>query len=441
MKLPEYALRCISLLEDAGFATYAVGGCVRDALLVLQPHDFDLCTAATPEEMQAVFADFRLVLAGLKHGTVGVVTEGQVVEITTFRTEGDYTDSRHPGWVRFVRSIEQDLARRDFTVNAMAYSPTRGYADPFGGQQDLENRVLRAVGDPTTRFTEDALRILRGVRFSVKYALSPEKPTLDAMFSLAASMEHLAAERIFEELCKLLPLINADQCVLFAPILCQVIPELTPLLGFDQKSPYHIYDIYTHTAKVVENIPPIPALRWAALLHDIGKPAAFSVDAKGIGHFPGHAQISAQMADSVLRRLKAPTALREQVVRLIDRHMVPLTADRKILRRRLNQYGPEDTGLQLQLQRADCIATGTRTDDSEWAPVAQLLERLLAEDACLQLKDLAVNGKDLEALGFAPGKAMGQCLQHLLCQVVDEVLPNEKNALLAEAQRYWEERK
>ena len=439
MKLPEYVRRCIDLLENAGFAAYAVGGCVRDDLLGLQPHDFDLCTAATPEKTQEVFAGYRLVLAGLKHGTVGVVTEGQVVEITTFRTEGDYTDSRHPGWVRFVRNIEEDLARRDFTVNAMAYSPTRGYADPFGGQQDLAGHVLRAVGDPVTRFTEDALRILRGVRFSVKYGLLPEKATLDAMFSLAPSMKHLAAERVFEELCKLLPLINAEQCLLFAPILCQVIPELAPLSGFDQKNPHHAYDAYTHTAKAVEHTPPVLALRWAALLHDIGKPDAFFVDEKGIGHFPGHAQISAQMADSVLRRLKAPTALREQVVALIDRHMTPLTPDRKLLRRRLNQYGAEGTRLQLMLQKADCIATGTRTDDSEWAPAEVLLEELLAEDACLRLKDLAVGGKDLLALGFAPGKAMGQCLAHLLSQVIDEALPNEKKVLLDAANCYLEE--
>jgi len=436
MKLPEYALHCIELLEQAGFPTYAVGGCVRDAVLGLQPHDFDLCTAATPEEMQQVFATYRLVLAGLKHGTVGVITEGQVVEITTFRTEGDYTDSRHPGWVRFVRNIEDDLARRDFTVNAMAYSPTRGYADPFGGQKDLAAGVLRAVGEPVNRFTEDALRILRGVRFSVKYGLTPEKATLQAMFSLASTMEHLAKERIFEELCKLLPLINARQCCLFAPVLCQVIPELTPLQGFDQKSPYHIYDIYTHTAVAVENTPPGLALRWAALLHDIGKPACFITDEKGVGHFPGHAQVSVQMAEAVLIRLKAPTALRTQVVQLIERHMTPLTADRKLLRRRLNQYGAEGARLQLLLQKADCIATGTREDDREWAPVEEMLEDLLAEAACLQLKDLAVTGKDLAAIGFLPGKAMGQCLHHLLSQVVDEVLPNEKAALLEEAKKF-----
>ena len=198
MKLPEYVASCLRRLEDAGFAAYAVGGCVRDALLGIEPHDYDLCTAAAPEETQAVFAGEKLVLAGLKHGTVGVITPGGVVEITTFRAEGGYTDSRHPDWVKFVTDIEEDLARRDFTVNAMAWSPTRGLADPFGGRADLENRVLRAVGDPERRFREDALRILRGARFAVRFGLTAEPETEQAMFRLAPLMDNLALERVFD---------------------------------------------------------------------------------------------------------------------------------------------------------------------------------------------------------------------------------------------------
>lgn len=219
MLIPEAARRCLDALEQAGFAAYLVGGCVRDAYLGLTPQDYDLCTSALPEQTEAVFADQNLVLAGKKHGTVGVVTDSGVIEITTFRTEGDYADNRHPQWVRFVAHIEDDLARRDFTVNAMAYSPKRGFADPFGGRADLDAGILRAVGDPSARFEEDALRILRGVRFSVKYRLTPQPQTLEAMFRLAPLMGNLARERVFEELSKLLLYLSAEDLLLFAPIL------------------------------------------------------------------------------------------------------------------------------------------------------------------------------------------------------------------------------
>ena len=204
MKIPEYVLACLNRLEEAGFAAYIVGGCVRDNLLGLTPNDYDMCTNALPDQTEEIFSDHKLVLAGKKHGTVGVITEGGVVEITTFRTEGNYTDNRHPEWVEFVPNIEDDLARRDFTVNAMAYSPTRGLADPFGGQEDLKNKILRAVGDAEQRFREDSLRILRGARFAAKYELIPEEKTLEAMISLRGLMKNLARERVFEELCKLL---------------------------------------------------------------------------------------------------------------------------------------------------------------------------------------------------------------------------------------------
>ena len=224
MFLPEYVKHCIDALEAAGYSAYAVGGCVRDSLLGLTPNDYDLCTSALPEQTEAVFSQYKLVLAGKKHGTVGVITDGGEVEITTYRTEGAYRDNRHPDWVEFVTDIASDLARRDFTVNAMAWSPYRGFADPFGGQEDLKHHILRAVGDPETRFREDSLRILRGARFAVKYRLTPERATLQAMLDLSALMENLARERIFEELCKLLPLVTADDLLTFAPVVSAVIP-------------------------------------------------------------------------------------------------------------------------------------------------------------------------------------------------------------------------
>ena len=431
MYLPPYVKTCIDTLEAAGFAAYAVGGCVRDAVLGLEPQDYDLCTAALPDQTEAVFSDHRLVLAGKKHGTIGVVTEGGVVEITTFRTEGAYLDNRHPAWVEFVADITGDLARRDFTVNAMAYSPTRGFADPFGGQTDLENRVLRAVGDPEARFREDSLRILRGARFAAKYHLTPDPATRDAMFALTGLMDNLARERVFDELSKLLLHCDAADLLRFAPIVTAVIPELAPCVGFDQHNPHHIYDIFGHTARVVEGVPPVPSLRWAALLHDVGKPRCFTRDEDGKGHFYGHPKVSADMADEILRRLKAPNALREDVVFLCDRHMVYPEASEKLLRRRLNQYGEERLRLLLPLQRADLLGTGTRSeaDAAFFDDLEQLLGSVLAHAHCFRIKDLAVNGNDLMALGLK-GKAIGQTLQYLLDQVMDEKLSNEKEELL-----------
>ena len=436
MKLPDYVDRCVRRLEDAGFAAYAVGGCVRDALLGLEPHDYDLCTAASPAQIQRVFADEKLVLAGLKHGTVGIVTPCGVVETTTFRTEGGYADARHPDWVEFVDNVEADLARRDFTVNAMAWSPTRGLADPFGGQADLEATVLRAVGDPERRFREDALRILRGVRFAVRFGLTVEPETEKAMFRLAPLMEKLARERVFEELCKLLPLVTAADLVRFAPVLTAVIPELAPMVGFDQHSPHHAYDIYTHTAHVVENAPPTLALRWAALLHDTGKVPTFTRDETGRGHFYGHAQESAAIADTVLRRLKAPTNLREQVVALVKLHMTRIEPEKKVIRRWLGRLGPDTMEDLLNFQKADMVSKGVGKDSEmeQHLRLRDLVAEVLAEDACLRLRDLAVDGNDLMALGYE-GKAIGECLSRLLDAVLDERLPNDRDALLEEASK------
>ena len=434
MQIPDSVRFCLDRLENAGFAAFVVGGCVRDACLGLEPSDWDMCTAARPSQTEAIFSDRRLVLAGKKHGTVGVVTDSGVVEITTFRTEGDYRDNRHPEWVKFVPDIEADLARRDFTVNAMAYSPTRGFADGFGGRWYLEAKILRTVGDPERRFREDALRILRGVRFSVRYGLMPEERTLDAMISLRSLMDSLARERVFEELCKLIVQISADELRTFAPILAAAIPELEATIGFQQHNPHHIHDVFGHTACVVEAVPAELTLRWAALLHDIAKPATFSLDESGRGHFYGHSKESAAMANAVLLRLKAPTALRERVVLLIGQHMTPLIPDRKILRRRLSTFGSEAVWQLLALQEADWGGKSTDEirENGDFREIRQLLQQIAAENACLSLKNLAVSGHDLMALGFA-GPAIGKTLNHLLNLVLEEQLPNEKNALLEAA--------
>lgn len=441
MLLPEYVTACMDRLERSGFAAWVVGGCVRDACLGLVPHDYDMCTSALPEQTEAVFADFPLVLAGKKHGTVGVICGKEVVEITTFRQEGSYGDNRHPDWVRFVGRVEADLARRDFTINAMAWSPTRGYADPFGGREDLRRRILRAVGNPETRFREDSLRIPRGLRFAARYALDIEPDTEAAMVALAPSMDNLAAERIFAELCGLLPLLTAANMRRFAPILSEVIPELKPMVGFDQRSPHHAYDLYTHVAHVVENVPAELPLRWAALLHDVGKIPTFTVDETGRGHYYGHAGVSAQMADGILRRLKAPTALREQVVTLVGNHMTRLEPNQKVLRRWLGKLGWETIWQLLDLQKADMGSKGISKPGEleQFAVIQTLLEEIRQEDACLTVKDLAINGHDLLAQGLS-GPAIGQTLNRLLELILDEQLENNREALLRQVAHWqtWE---
>ena len=440
MFLPKAVKYCIDALEVAGFRAYAVGGCVRDALLGLTPSDYDLCTNAKPAQICQVFSAHQLLHHGEKHGTIGVVLDGEVYEITTFRTEGGYEDSRHPSWVAFVEDVKEDLARRDFTVNAMAYNPKEGLVDPFGGQKDLQEKVLRAVGDPQKRFREDALRILRGARFSARFQLTPESGTLKAMTELAPLMEHLARERVFEELCKLILCADTQDLLTFSPLIAQVIPELGSCMGFAQHTPHHRYDVFTHTAHVVEAVPKELTLRWAALLHDVGKPLAFTMDENGRGHFKGHAKVSAQMAEEILLRLKAPTALRQQVTELIGQHMTPLEADKKLLRRRLGKLGQELLEQLLTLQEADMGSKGTENPEDlrQFDVIRACLAEVLQEDACFSIRDLAINGKDLLQAGFAPGPALGNCLGKLLELVQDETLPNEKDALLPAAAKLLE---
>lgn len=438
MVLPETVRRLLEQLENAGFSAYVVGGCVRDHLLGLTPHDYDICTAATPEDICRLFAQYTLVTAGIKHGTVGVVVDDKVYEITTFRTEGNYSDNRHPDQVTFVTAIEEDLSRRDFTVNAMAYSPTRGFADPFEGQKDLAQKRLRAVGDAETRFREDALRILRGIRFAVRFGLTPEENTLAAMESCKNLIDNLAGERILSELTGMLPLMQEADFFTYRPILLQVIPELAPTVGFDQRNPHHLHDIYTHTVHAVTALPQDFPLRFAALLHDIGKVETFSVDEEGIGHFYGHAKASRDMAEKILARLKFPNLAKDQILMLIEQHMTLPEADKKYLRRLLGKYGQHNTELLLTLQKADLIATGTprQEDLKKYEQIDALLEEIHRENSCLTVKDLAVNGSDLMAIGIPEGPHIGGCLALLLELVQSDEVSNEKQALLEAAQMY-----
>ena len=426
MYIPDSVLELMDRLEDAGFECWCVGGCVRDASAGITPHDYDCCTSAAPEELQSVFADRQLVLAGLKHGTVGVVTDGGVVEITTFRTEGGYADSRHPDWVRFVRELREDLARRDFTVNAMAYSPRRGLCDPFGGREDLKKGLLRAVGDPNLRFREDALRILRGLRFAARFGFRIGENTRRAMKEEISGLDALARERVMTELVGFLCTAKAGDILDAGEILCRCIPELAPTVGFDQHSRHHIHDVFGHTAAVTAAVPAVPALRLAAFLHDIGKPAVFTLDGQGEGHFYGHAAVSAEIADRVLQRLKASNALREEVVWLVKHHMDRYPAEEKTARRLLSRHGLERMEGLLDLQTAD---RGGKGEDLE--SLRELLRDLAEREGALTLKTLAVSGRDLMERGFAPGPELGRSLNALLEKVLSGELPNDRAALLA----------
>lgn len=445
MEIPGNVQAVLRALEAEGHEAWCVGGCVRDALLGggrlpgRMPEDWDVATSALPEETMAVFGD-RAFPTGLRHGTVTVRTEGGPVEVTTYRIDGAYHDHRRPDSVTFTTSLEEDLARRDFTVNAMAVDLRGELRDPFGGRTDLEAGMLRCVGDPDRRFQEDALRILRGMRFAAVLGLEENRETGAAMNRNRELLRDIAPERIQVELVKLL-------CGHFAkteldrhPLVVGVFwPEVLPMLRFDQRNVHHCYDVWNHSTVALNSTPPVPELRCAALLHDIGKPSTFTLDEKGVGHFYGHAAASVTLADAMLRRLKCANVFRERVVRLVEWHDRDIPRTDKGLRRALRALGEEDLRLLLALKRADNLAQAPayRGRQEEIRKGEEILDRLLAEDACFSLKQLAVNGRDLMALGLS-GPAVGAALDRLLGKVVDGGLPNEREALLEEVRREQE---
>ena len=319
MELPKEVKNAIGRLEAAGYEAFAVGGCVRDSLLGNEPGDYDLTTAAKPEETKRVFQGEKIVETGIKHGTVTVILGETPLEITTFRVESEYRDNRRPERVEFTKSIEEDLARRDFTMNALAYSESRGIVDPFGGEADIKAGIIRAVGDPEKRFREDALRIMRALRFASALGFEIEPETEKALLENRALLLNVSAERLSEELLKLLCGQNVRRVLMkYTDVLGVILPELLPMKGFSQQNPHHVYDVLEHSAAAAEKVPPRPALRLGALLHDVGKPRCFTIDENGVGHFYGHAEISAQMAEEILGRLRLDSAAKKEVVSLVD---------------------------------------------------------------------------------------------------------------------------
>ena len=430
--LPAHAARAITLLEDAGYETWAVGGCVRDSLRGVDPHDWDLCTSASPAQMQAVFADARVITTGLRHGTLTVLTDSGPLEITSFRADGGYSDGRHPDGVRFVPDVTADLARRDFTVGAMAWHPQRGLCDPFRGLDDLQDGILRAVGDPDARFQEDALRILRGVRFASQLGFTVETETAAAMRRQVGRLSCIAAERIREELTGMLCGRFAIRALRdFSDILTAVLPELAPMVGCAQQNPYHLYDVWEHSARAVGQAPAEPCLRWAMLLHDCGKPACKTVDENGVGHFYGHPKVSRDIAASLLRRLRFSGEQTARILLLVEQHDRPLGDSDKLVRRRLVQIGEGRFRDLLAIKKGDAVGQGTHPENvAELWETERRLNEVLAQDACLSLRQLAVNGNDMTALGLH-GPAVGEMLHRLLDAVVDGTLDNTQQALLA----------
>ena len=440
LTLPIHVAGLLDRLKQSGFSAYVVGGCVRDSLLGLMPHDWDICTSALPDQMQAVFSGLHTVETGLKHGTLTVVVEHVPYEVTTYRVDGDYTDHRHPDSVRFVDNLTQDLARRDFTVNAMAWSPDTGLADPFGGQQDLAAGLIRCVGEPSQRFEEDALRVLRALRFASVYGFAIEPATASALRVKAPDLKLVAGERIREELLKLLCGKAAGRVLREYPeVLAEIVPEIRPMIGYDQQNHHHSYDLWEHTVRGVEGVPADPVLRLAMLLHDTGKPAVRTTDEKGEGHYRGHPKVSEEIARRTAERLHLDNAFRDRLCTLVLHHDTPLrtqggeiNTDRSFLLRRLNRFGEEDLRALFLIHRSDRIATGYTTAEREDARLRErmaALDALLAEQPCFTLKDLAVNGRDLMAAGLR-GKAVGEALQMLLEAVMDGKVPNEKRPLL-----------
>lgn len=427
MQLPPQVEKALSLLQASGIEAFVVGGAVRDALRGAAPKDWDLAVQAPPQAVAEVFRPYRLIETGLKHGTVTVLMDHLPLEITSYRAAEDEP-----------LTLENDLAHRDFTLNAMAWHPSTGLIDPFGGAADLADGMLRCVGNPQERFQEDGLRILRALRFASVFQMKIHSDTRKALLENRALLADIAPERIRNELSQLLCGADAKSVLLSMPqVLGVVLPELLPMVGFEQHNIHHDKDVWAHTAAVVAAIPPQPVLRWAALLHDVGKPACFFMGEDGQGHFYGHGQQSADMADAILLRLRFDNATRERIVQLIRRHDYPIQPAPKPVKRLLNLLGEEGLRQLLALHRADTLGQSALCAGrmAQYDQVEDILEQLLAQNTCFSLRDLAINGNDLISLGFR-GPQIGQALTTCLNAVMDETIPNEKTALLAFVQSF-----
>ncbi len=435
MRIPEQIAEVLEKLENAGFEAYVVGGCVRDHKMGLAPHDFDVTTSALPEQVERVFSQCKVIETGLKHGTVTVLYKGSQVEITTFRADGEYSDGRHPDSVSFTTSIEDDLSRRDFTINGIAFSPKRGFVDPFGGEADINAGIIRCIGEPEKRFGEDALRILRALRFSSVLGFEIEENTAKAARELRETLNKVSKERIFSELTRLLCGKDVKRVMMqFSEIFSEIIPPLEVMIGYEQHCVYHNSTVYEHTARAVENAPAEPALRLAMLFHDMGKPLCKTEGEDGAWHFRGHAEQSARLAEEILRDFKCSNELRGRVVTIVKYHDYPLDLSQKHIRKFLSKVGIDSFRDIMFAHMADdgAKADFCRSRIEVARQSLEIAEQIAAEQPCLTVKDLEISGRDLKAF-MEPSPRMGEVLKQLLSEVLDEILPNKKDALLKRA--------
>ena len=432
IQLPEKVKYIINSLQAAGYEAYAVGGCVRDCVLGREPEDWDITTSAGPEDVKKLFP--RTVDTGIVHGTVTVMLQKDGFEVTTYRIDGEYEDSRHPKEVIFTADLEEDLRRRDFTINAMAYNDEVRLVDAFGGMKDLNHHLIRCVGDPKERFAEDALRILRAVRFSAQLGFSIEPDTEGAIQELAPTLEHVSAERIRVELLKILVSPHPERLrdAYRLGITKIILPEWDEMEGVQQNTPHHKYDVAEHTIHAIKNIKRDKILRLTMLFHDMGKPAMKTTDENGRDHFKGHAIVSEEIANTVMRRLKFDNDTIKKVARLVCYHDYRVEATPENVRRAMNRIGVELFPYYLAVRLADTKAQNVyqkREKVENIIKMRELYQETLVQGHCVTLRDLAVSGKDLLAIGMEPGHELGCMLQELLEWVIDDPDCNKKELL------------
>ncbi len=430
--LPRKVMMIINNLQLHGYEAFAVGGCVRDSILARRPEDWDITTSARPEEIKKLFR--RTVDTGIEHGTVTVLLGKDHYEVTTYRVDGAYEDNRHPSEVRFTTRLEEDLRRRDFTINAMAYNDEVRLVDVFGGMQDLNHHLIRCVGDPMERFSEDALRILRAVRFSAQLNFPIEPSTAEAVRKLAPTLERISAERIQTELVKLLvsPHPERIQDAFELGITKVVLPEWDAMVGVKQHTPHHKYDVDQHTLRALKNVKRDKILRLTMLFHDMGKPSVRTTDENGRDHFKGHALVSEEIARRVMRRLKFDNETVKKVTRLVCYHDYRMEATPANVRRAMNRIGVELFPYYLAVRMADVKAQSPyrrREKIENIVAIRELYQKALINDECVTLRQLAVSGRDLMNLGMRPGREMGSMLSELLEYVIDDPARNDKEIL------------
>ena len=431
--IPEGASEVIGVLHKAGYEAYVVGGCVRDSIIGKKPKDWDICTSATPEQIIKCLDGYKVVETGIKHGTVTVVTQYGQYEVTTFRVDGKYSDHRRPDNVSFTSSLSEDLARRDFTINAMAYSQETGVLDFASGQDDLRRGLVRCVGDPDERFKEDALRILRAMRFASVYGFTIEPYTEWAMRKNVDLLEFMSMERIRDELCKMLVGRDCDYVLhKYSDIVTRIIPELKPCVGFHQNNRYHCYTVYDHIARAVSGyIGTDIAVNVALLLHDIGKPECYTEDEKG-GHFKGHAAVSHRIAEPILERLRFDNKTKKDILELVLYHDAEIKPTPKVVKKWLSKVGEDQFKRMLDLRMADIYAhsPGTQVERmKECAKVRAVLDEVLEQQQCFTLKDMHINGDDIINLGVLEGKEVGEILRYLLDEVIAGNIQNKHHDL------------